>query len=1137
MNRLTLVFRNLRYFRGVNLAVVAGMAVATAVLTGALMVGDSVRGSLADLALRRLGGVDQILVSTRFFDQSLASRINGDKPDDSTGIVTPAIIVRGGAASEQGDSHTADVQIAAIGAAPFDLPSIGGEGFPVRQGTCSINGELASGLGQQKTGGPIVLSVPAQSDMPRESALSRRSRNDVLNQMRATVGRIDSQPDFVSLFDPNASQRVPRNAWANLNDLQGALEQEGRINALLVHGGSAREDAGKTTDAHNPLNARLGSALQLSDYGLSVQPVADGEACVFARETYIAPPVVDAAQRTADALHVRLRKVSVNLINSVANLSSVSAGAADQSPMIHYAVAAGITALDDSALAENEIAVNQWTAGQLKAKVGDKLRIDFYLRQSGGDLTDAGKALPADRLTFIVKTILPMTGIGADPKLPPNYKGLTDAASVADWDPPEGLTIDKKLVTKADEEYWRQYRAAPKLFFNFQTARKLWGGVYGDVTGLRFPAADADKFATKLRAEINPASLGFSFRPIKAQQLAAASGGTDFSMFFLMFSFFLIVAAALLVAMLFRLNIEQRARQFGLMSAVGFSPRSLRMLALREGLILAVVGGAIGLGGAIAYTDFIMLGLRTWWIGAVGTTSMTLHVVPLTLIYGLFAGLFVAFFAIIWAVWRIGKSQPARLLAGGWETDSRGRGKGRMLRWIAAPAVVIGLAIVGAALSRKISTAAGFGGGALLLCGCLTWLAATLRPRPHAGASFVGGASVVRLGFRNATRHTARGVLSVGLIAFAAFTLITVAALKQNGVLNPDDRNSEAGGYRLVLSAGIPLTGDLNTVEGRRLLGIRDPNDPIYAGVHFTPLRQWAGQDISCLNLTKPTAPTILGLPAAMIQRGGFIPGDAISNTGNFWTLLDSDQGDEIPVIADSDTQEYVLKIELGGAISITDQLGVTRNLKLVATVAHSIFQGQLLMSDGNFRKLFPAQSGFGVALIDLGDVAPGERADRQSQLARRLGSELQDFSVSVDTASARLKAYQDVQNTYLETFQTLGALGMMLGAIGLSVVLVRTVIERRGELALLAALGFTAASRTTLVLAENIYLLLLGLILGTLSAVIGILPAVVRETRPINAGSLVLTLSIVLIVGLISAAAAVRLSGIHVKPADLRNE
>ena len=75
MNRFGLILRNLRYFFGVNTALVLGMMVATAVLTGALMVGDSVRGSLADLARRRLGTVDDALIARRFFDPSLVERL------------------------------------------------------------------------------------------------------------------------------------------------------------------------------------------------------------------------------------------------------------------------------------------------------------------------------------------------------------------------------------------------------------------------------------------------------------------------------------------------------------------------------------------------------------------------------------------------------------------------------------------------------------------------------------------------------------------------------------------------------------------------------------------------------------------------------------------------------------------------------------------------------------------------------------------------------------------------------------------------------------------------------------------------------------------------------------------------------
>jgi putative ABC transport system permease protein len=1164
MNRWKLLLRNLWYFRGVNLAVLAGMAVATAVLTGALMVGDSVRGSLADLAIRRLGAVDYALISTRFFDQSLADRLGPN--------VTAGIIIRGGATDDSSTADVkprmADVQIAALASAvagtPNDVESVGSAvrtftppagksddraatqsvraadrppRLPVEKGMTVINSELARGLSgsstdaagaEVKAGTTLVYSVATQSDSPRDSALSRRGRNDVLNQLRADVAGVASMEDFVSLFSPGGSQRVPRNAWVNLADLQDAIDQPGRVNALLAHAADAKEEPAAAVEA---LNEKIRQVARLSDYGLSLTPVGDDEVSIFARETYIAAPVISSAVDAAKSLNVRLRQVSVNLINS---LTKVERSPSDTRPAIgatlHYLVAAGISTLDDGALADSEIALNQWTADRLGVKVGDAVRLDFSRRQAGGDLADASKVLPADQLTFTVKVVLPMSGLGTESRLPPNYKGLTDTDSVADWDPPEGLKIDKKLVTPADEDYWKKYHAAPKLFVSFDTARKLWGGVYGDVTGLRVPSKDADAFGSELLKRIKPESMGLVFRPIKAEQLASAAGGTDFSMFFIMFSFFLIVAAALLVAMLCRLNVEQRARQLGLMSAVGFSPAALRLLALREGMALAAVGGAIGLVGAVGYTSLIMLGLRTWWVGAVGTTSMTLHVEPLTLIYGWAGSLFVAFFAILWAIWRIGRAQSARLLAGGFGFEIRPPGEGWIARSIAVICTVGGLAIVGLALGQKISPEAGFGGGAMVLCGGLAWLVGALRPRRHDGARFVGFASLVRLGLQNANRHTARGVLSVGLIAFAAFTLITVAALKQDGVGDPGKKNSETGGYRLILSAGIPLTGDLNTSDGRHLLGIRKPADPIFSRAHFTPLRQWAGQDISCLNLTKPTSPTVLGVPREMTERGGFIPGDALSKTANPWTLLNSDQAGEIPVMADSDTQEYVLQIEMGGTISITDQIGVPRKLKLVATIAHSIFQGQLLMSDANFRKLFPAQSGFGMEVVEC----PAADAFGLQQV---LNTELGDYSVVVDQTPDRVKTYLQVQNTYLETFQTLGALGLMLGTLGLAVVLVRTVIERKGELALLASLGFTSTARVMLALSENAFLLIAGLLIGSASAVIGILPAVVRESRPINAISLAGTLAAVILIGLISSIVAVGLSGVHVKPADLRSE
>src|SRR4051794_8465995 len=102
-SRFGLLLRNLRHFRAANLAVIAGMAVATAVLTGALMVGDSVRGSLRDLAERRLEFVDHAMMAPRFIDQGFARRLaDSAEFKERFASITPGIMLRGSAAQRDG---------------------------------------------------------------------------------------------------------------------------------------------------------------------------------------------------------------------------------------------------------------------------------------------------------------------------------------------------------------------------------------------------------------------------------------------------------------------------------------------------------------------------------------------------------------------------------------------------------------------------------------------------------------------------------------------------------------------------------------------------------------------------------------------------------------------------------------------------------------------------------------------------------------------------------------------------------------------------------------------------------------------------------------------------------------------------
>src|SRR3954466_12109055 len=101
MTRSKLLLRTLTYFRLSTLAVIAGAAIASAILTGAMMVGDSVKLSLRDLTLQRLGPIDYAMTPGRFVNEDLATRIANHKEFPAKFKQSiPAIYVRGGATNE-----------------------------------------------------------------------------------------------------------------------------------------------------------------------------------------------------------------------------------------------------------------------------------------------------------------------------------------------------------------------------------------------------------------------------------------------------------------------------------------------------------------------------------------------------------------------------------------------------------------------------------------------------------------------------------------------------------------------------------------------------------------------------------------------------------------------------------------------------------------------------------------------------------------------------------------------------------------------------------------------------------------------------------------------------------------------------
>ena len=204
-----------------------------------------------------------------------------------------------------------------------------------------------------------------------------------------------------------------------------------------------------------------------------------------------------------------------------------------------------------------------------------------------------------------------------------------------------------------------------------------------------------------------------------------------------------------------------------------------------------------------------------------------------------------------------------------------------------------------------------------------------------------------------------------------------------------------------------------------------------------------------------------------------------------------------------------------------------------MAAVANSILQGNLIIGEREFLARFPSESGYRMFLIDVQSYQPAQ----VNAVAATLSRAAQDYGMQVTPANSRLAALNAVQNTYLNTFQVLGGLGLLLGSVGLGIVVLRNVLERRGELALLAAVGFRRRSIKWVVLSEHGALLLLGIVIGMGAAFIAVLPSVLTPGTELPWRSLAWTLGAVLASGALWTWAATQLA-LRGKLLDaLRNE
>ncbi len=1133
-----LIRRGLTFYWRTNAAVVLGVATTVAVLSGALLVGDSVRGSLRDLVLDRLGKTVQVVVSTGFMREQLAADLQA-APNfgERFASVAPILMTQAFVSQQVGSGRAGNVMVYGVDDRFWQFHGVGpaAGGISALEGTDAlISPALAQSLGAEP-GATILIRVQRPSTVSLESLFA--DKDDLGRTMRATVREIVPR-GALGEFSLQAQQGEVRAVFLPLARVQRDLGLGARVNTLLVSakpdGATGADSAGATAALAESVRAQT----QLEDLGLRIRVLDARRSIALESDAGVLEDSNSAAAlEAATGMGLQTQPVFTYLANSLRSgnreipYSLVTAMDLPGSAPIRTQP----DALPAPDLQLPPITLTDWAARDLQVSTGATVTMEYYLWEEPGRLLSQTKAFRVDR-------VVPLSA--GDREMAPDYPGITDSPSLDDWNPP--FPVNLRRVRLADEAYWRTYRTTPKAFIPLAVGQQLWRSRYGSMTSIRFTPDSAaslenvrQQFAQQLRAKLDPLAAGLVVKDVRGESLQASRGATDFGEYFVYFSFFLVVSALLLAALFFKLGVEQRAREIGLLRAVGFRPAAVARLFLIEGLLLSVAGAGAGVLGGLAYASLIVTALGTWWVGAVGTTALTLHVSWFSLAAGALGGVFAAT-ACIWLTLRgLAAASERGLLAGQLASEISARGGARrktgMLLASAIVCAAVGASLLAAAATGFLSGAgAFFGAGAALLAASLLfftyWLgrpvrksaatqrsAGTVATQRSAGIDGRGLWPVSRLGVRNATYRPTRAVLSVAMIAAATFILLSVDAFRKDTSASASGLGTGTGGYSLLVESLLPLAHDPNGQQGRRALGLGESE---FDSVTIEPFRVRPGDDASCLNLYEPRNPRILAPTDSFLSAGRFAFRSSLASTpterANPWLLLQREESDgAIPVIADDNSMTYVLKRKLGDEIVIP-HAGSTIRLKLVAALDDSIFQGELLMSQANFRRLFPEWEGYPFLLLET----PPDPASRDA-VAAAIENALTDFGAEVIPTAERLAAFHQVENTYLSTFQMLGGLGLLLGTVGLGAVLLRNVLERRRELALLRALGYRQEHFFAMAIAENALLLVSGLLIGAVCALLAIGPALLDRGGRLPAVALLLLLGSVLLAGLLTALAA----------------
>ncbi|MFM7605209.1 MAG: FtsX-like permease family protein, partial [Prosthecobacter sp.] len=720
MSRLSLILTSARHYWRDHLGLLLGAFLASAILSGSLFVGDSVRASLRRVAAFRLGQIQAgVLGGDRWFTEKLARESQS----------VPFIFASGSASAGNGNVRVNNAQILGIDDSFWSL-SPNGKKIGLGSNEIAINEPLARKLGA-KTGDSILLRLERPSAISRDAPLSGSTNEQVT--LRRTVAAILPAEVF-GAFQLIASQITPDTAFVALGDLQKQIEMEERVNGVLSAQHSALSEEKRT----------------LEDFSLKLMRVsgAQKEWEVSTSRVFIDPILTKKLLTTPQAYGV--------LTYLVNGITSAKGGTP-------YSMISAVDRMQRSEVKseKSEVTITQWLADDHKLQVGDDLTLKYFT-------VGLGRELKQEEAAFKVSKILPMTDPEVTKAWTPEFPGVSDVDNCRDWEP--GIPMDMKAIRDKDEKYWDDYKGTPKGFISLAAGQQLWKNRFGAHTAIRFPDSGQDEAALKQKivSKLQLSDIGLVARDFKADADAAAKGSVDFGGLFIGLSLFLIAAALVFAALLFLFTLERRASQIGLLLAMGWTPKNVRRVLLIEAGVIAIVGVFLGIIGGRVYTQLALDGLSGAWNGAAKGLPLVFEASLTTQIAASLGTLLVVLLTLWWASRKMFATPSRNLIDGSITSDLS-----RLTSHSNLPAhltLLIAITLIPAAMASSNPMAVSglfFGSGMLLMIAGLLYLRRWMHRDSNSLAQ-----TLTQIGLRNISRRTSRSLAVIGRMAGGIFLVV-----------------------------------------------------------------------------------------------------------------------------------------------------------------------------------------------------------------------------------------------------------------------------------------------------------------------------------------------------------------------------